>query len=179
MLVVAATTPELSFVSAADTLCCGVGPVEAALATARELERRRPATLLHVGIAGARSLPAGALVLGSRSLYCDLAAPGLALPLIGRVDPDPRLLAAARRALPSAHVTAIATSARIGGGAGHEVEAMEGFGVLRAAASAGVPALELRAVSNAFSDPRGAWRIDEALAALEAAVAILVGALDA
>ena len=179
MLIVAATASELAFVEDAETLCCGIGPVEAALATARELERRRPSALLHVGIAGARSLPVGALVLGSESLYCDLAAPGLTLTHIARVDPDPGLLALARRALPAAHVTAIATSARIGGGEAHEVEAMEGFGVLRAAASGGVPALELRAVSNAFSDPRPLWRIDEALEALAAAVSILIGAFDA
>ncbi len=179
VLVVAATVPELAFVEHADTLVCGIGPVEAALATARELERRRPAALLHVGIAGARSFPTGSLVLGSQSLYCDFAAPGLSLPQLVRVEPDPGLLARARRALPAARVTAIATSARLGGGSAHEVEAMEGFGVLRAAASAGVPALELRAVSNAFSDPRELWRVDEALAALAAAVSILIGAFDA
>ena len=47
---------------------------------------------------------------------------------------------------------------------------MEGFGVLRAAAAAGVPALELRAVSNAYGAPRADWRIDEAIAALAGAV---------
>ena len=47
------------------------------------------------------------------------------------------------------------------------VEAMEGFGVLRAAALAGVPALELRAVSNAVGEEdRARWDIAGALAAL-------------
>ena len=50
----------------------------------------------------------------------------------------------------------IGTSARVGGGAACEVEAMEGFAVLRAAALAGVPALELRAVSNAVAEPTAA-----------------------
>jgi nucleoside phosphorylase len=177
VLVVAATAPELATVEGAATLCCGIGPVEAALATARELERQRPSALLHVGIAGARSLPAGTLVLGSEAVYCDLA--GLAAAHVDRVEPDAGLLAAARRLLPGAHVTAIATSARIGGGERYEVEAMEGFGVLRAAASAGVPALELRAVSNAYAEPRPRWRIGEALEALAAAVALLLGELDA
>ena len=72
----------------------------------------------------------------------------------------------------------IATCGRVGGGAGYEVEAMEGFGVLRAAALAGVPAVELRAVSNAVGEPdRSAWRIDEALDALAAAVERLVAVL--
>lgn len=47
------------------------------------------------------------------------------------------------------------------------VEAMEGFGVAGAAAAHGVPALELRAVSNAVGPrDRAAWRIGEALGAL-------------
>ncbi|MGW1295267.1 futalosine hydrolase [Streptomyces sp. NPDC002533] len=46
-------------------------------------------------------------------------------------------------------------------------EAMEGFGVAEAAARAGVPALEVRAVSNAVGPrDRDAWRIGDALAAL-------------
>lgn len=53
-------------------------------------------------------------------------------------------------------------------------EGMEGFGVATAAAAFGVPALELRAVSNAVGPrDRSAWRIGEALAALEKASAIL------
>ena len=44
---------------------------------------------------------------------------------------------------------------------------MEGFAVLRACALAGVPAVELRAVSNAIDEPdRAKWRFDDALAAL-------------
>jgi nucleoside phosphorylase len=48
---------------------------------------------------------------------------------------------------------------------------MEGFGVLRAAALAGVPAVELRAVSNDPDEPdRARWRFDDAFAALADAV---------
>ena len=65
----------------------------------------------------------------------------------------------------------IATSASVGGGTSCDVEAMEGFGVLRAAELAGVPAVELRAVSNAVDEAdRGRWRFDEAFAALGEAV---------
>jgi nucleoside phosphorylase len=57
---------------------------------------------------------------------------------------------------------------------------MEGFGVLRAAALAGVPAVELRAVSNAVEEgDRARWRIDDALAALREATPRLLEALDA
>ncbi len=73
----------------------------------------------------------------------------------------------------------IATTGRVGGGTACEVEAMEGFGVLRAASLAGVPAVELRAVSNAVGErDRARWRIDDALAALAAAVPSLLDALE-
>ena len=101
-------------------------------------------------------------------MFCDLAQPFRLAPR--RVAADPALLAAARRAFPDAPVLPIGTSARVGGTAGVEVEAMEGFGVLRAAQLAGVPALEVRAVSNEIEEPdRGRWRFEDALAALAAA----------
>jgi futalosine hydrolase len=180
VLVVAATERELDFVGGAETLCTGIGPVEAALATAKRLAKNRPSAVVHIGIAGATLLEPPALVLGSESIYCDLIDPASVIPRVERVEPDAALLDAARRALPEAHVLPIATSARVGGGASCKVEAMEGFGVLRAAALAGVPAVELRAVSNAVDESdRARWRIDDALAALREAVPRLVEALDA
>jgi len=84
------------------------------------------------------------------------------------------------RALPDARVLPIGTSARVGGTSSCEVEAMEGFAVLRAARLAGVPAVEVRAVSNEIDEPdRARWRFDDALAALEAALPRLLSALDA
>ena len=161
-----------------ETFCCGIGPVEAALQTARALADRCPDALLHVGIAGARALEPPALVLGAEAVYCDVIDATSTLPRVERVEPDPELLAAARAALPEAHVLPIATCGRVGGGAACEVEAMEGFGVLRAAALAGVPAVELRAVSNAVGEPdRGKWRFDDAFAALADAVARVAAAL--
>ena len=79
MLVVAATDRELALVRDADTFCCGIGPVEAALQTARALASRRPGAVLHVGIAGARGLEPPALVLGSESVYCDVIDPASTL----------------------------------------------------------------------------------------------------
>ncbi|MGV2883169.1 futalosine hydrolase [Paenibacillus taichungensis] len=53
-------------------------------------------------------------------------------------------------------------------------EGMEGFGVATAAQQFGVPALELRAISNAVGPrDRDAWRIKDALDALQAASSIL------
>ncbi|MFL5943979.1 MAG: hypothetical protein ACJ74D_12305 [Gaiellaceae bacterium] len=175
ILVVAATQRELAGADGAATLACGIGPVEAAAATARALSADRPAALLHVGIAGARGLDAPTLVIGSESVYED-AADGPLVP--GRVLPDAALLARARRALPEARVLPIGTSARVGGTSGCSVEAMEGFAVLRAAELAAVPAVEVRVVSNDVDEPdRGKWRFDEALAALDGAVPRLLAEL--
>jgi murein DD-endopeptidase MepM/ murein hydrolase activator NlpD len=65
LLVVAATEPELRGAGGAETLVCGIGPVDAAAATARALAASRADALLHVGIAGCRrgcGLALGALV---------------------------------------------------------------------------------------------------------------------
>jgi len=164
-LLVAATVRELG---GRDGLACGIGPVEAAAATAAALAGRRPDAVVHVGLAGARSLEPPALVLGSEAVYEDIHA---AVPVVSQVEPDAALLARMREALPEAQVLRIGTSARVGAVYGCDVEAMEGFGVLRACALAGVPAVELRAVSNGIGQAdRTQWRVDEALAALADAV---------
>jgi len=174
ILVVAATDRELAAVDGAATLRCGIGPVEAALATSRALAEARPAAVVHIGIAGAATLAPPALVIGSEAVYCDIVDPASRLPRVERVAPSPELVAAARRALPGAALLPIGTCARVGGGAALDVEAMEGFAVLRAAELAGIPAVEVRAVSNAFADERDRWRIEEALAALAEATPRLV-----
>jgi nucleoside phosphorylase len=172
VLVVAATERELALVRGADTFACGIGPVEAALQTARVLAERRPDAVLHVGIAGARGIEPPALVLGSQSVYCDVVDPSSLLRRIERIEPDAAFLARVRAALPEAHVLPIATAGKVGAGTACDVEAMEGFGVLRACALAGVPAVELRAVSNAPDDAdRGTWSFEDAFAALGDAVA--------
>ncbi len=134
-----ATTPGSS---------CGVGPVEAAAATARALASTPPAAVVHVGIAGGRGITPGGLVIGSESVYSDIAAE---IPVVDRVEPDAELLARVRAGVPDALVLPIGTSAAVGGASAVgelRVEAMEGFGVLRACALAGVPAVEIRAISN-------------------------------
>ena len=171
MLIVAATARELALLGGHDTFCCGIGPVEAALQTARVLAERRPDAVVHVGIAGSRTLEAPALVLGSEAVYCDVIDPASTLPRVERVSPNAALLERARVALPEAHVLPIATCGKVGGGTGFDVEAMEGFGVLRACDLAGVPAIELRAISNSPDEgDRTRWRFDDAFAGLAAAL---------
>jgi predicted 5'-methylthioadenosine/S-adenosylhomocysteine nucleosidase len=165
VLVVAATERELAPVRGADTLVCGIGPVEAAVSVTRALARRRPDAVLHIGIAGARAIEPLSLVLGSEAIYCDLQA---RIPVVDRVAPDAALFERVHAALPDAHVLPIGTSARVGGATACDVEAMEGFAVLRACEEAGVAAVELRAISNRYEEDE--WRFEEAFALLGAAL---------
>jgi futalosine hydrolase len=176
VLVVAATEAELGSGSG---LVCGIGPVEAAAAVARALAVDPPEAVLHVGIAGGRSLAPGAVVLGAEARYCDL---GAGIPVVSAIEPDAGLLAALVAALPGALCLPIGTSAALGGAPRDvSIEAMEGFGVLRACALAGVPGVELRVVSNEIGeDDRSRWDLPGALAVLDAtrqrALAALGGA---
>lgn len=177
LLVVTATAFEAALVDGAPvrTVVCGIGPVEAALATARAIADDAPTAIVQLGIAGAQTLPNASIVLGSEAVYCDVIDPLARIPRIERVPSDAHLLAVARRALPDAHVLPIGTTGRVGGGVDCEVEAMEGFGVLRAAALAGIPALEVRAVSNPVAEAdRDRWRVNDALDALRVAVPSLL-----
>ena len=177
ILVVAATAGELA---GHDGLACGIGPVEAAAATARALAESPPHAVLHVGLAGGAGLAVGTLVVGIESIYADLAA---AIPVLSRVEPDPTLLAAVRRALPDALALPIETRAAVSESSntasqGARVEAMEGFGVLRACELAAVPAVEVRAISNELGEPdRSRWELERGLEALATALPLLLAAL--
>lgn len=189
VLVLAATDRELALPDPAQhdvhwqALCCGVGPVDAAAHAAQAIATLRPAAVLHVGIAGARrarALPAASLVIGTASHYCDLAVPARFAPSV--LYPDAALLGALQQALPHAAALPIGTSARVGGTSACDVdaavEAMEGFGVLRAAQLAGIPAIEVRAISNEIEETdRSRWHFDAAFAAITQVTPQLVRAV--
>jgi futalosine hydrolase len=163
VLLVAATDIELCN---HEGLICGVGPVEAAGATARELALRPPEAVVNLGVAGGRGITPGGLVIGSASVYVDISAQ---IPVVDRVEPDSALLERLRIAVPEALVLPIGTSGAVGGVASGDlrVEAMEGFGVLRACEQAGIPAIEIRAISNDLGESdRARWRIGRALESL-------------
>lgn len=196
-LLVAATEPELCGHAG---LVCGVGPVEAAAVAARALALEPPAAVLHVGVAGGVGLEPGTLVVGSESSYVDLAA---AIPVVARIAPDRALFESVLAAAGGAVSAPIFTSATVGAtrvpgtegarhrvaaagegqvpgtaGAWHRVEAMEGFGVLRACQLAGVPAVEVRVISNELGEEdRSRWEIPRALEALAGALPRLLAAL--
>ncbi|MDX5576469.1 futalosine hydrolase [Streptomyces griseus] len=189
---VAVPGAELHRCGAFDVLAGGAGPAAAAAATAFALAAGASAPVpyglvVSAGIGGAFTplTPLGSLVVASDIVAADLGAdtPDGFLPVTAlgfgrdRFAPPPALVrdaaaAAGAAAGPVLTVSTVTGTAERAAGllAAHPgalAEAMEGFGVAEAAARAGVPVLELRAVSNAVGPrDRDAWRIGDALAAL-------------
>ncbi|MCE7079079.1 futalosine hydrolase [Streptomyces sp. ST2-7A] len=182
---------------AVEAVVAGVGPAAAAAATADALARARAEgrpfdLVLCAGIAGGLTgrAPLGSVVVASRILAADLGAEtpdGFADVTelgFGTVAHDPPArLAAEVAGAAGALLAPVLTVSTVTGtveraaelAARHPTagaEAMEGFGVAEAAVRAGVPVLEVRAVSNPVGPrDRAAWRIPEALRALADACA--------
>ncbi|MEV8328005.1 futalosine hydrolase [Kitasatospora sp. NPDC056731] len=182
-----------------DVLAGGVGPAAAAAAASAALGAQpasggRYGLVVSAGIAGgfAPHAPVGTTVLADAIVTADLGAEtpeGFAdVTELGfgtvRHTPPPAAVALAARALGAATGPVLTVSTVTGSAEraaalaarhpGALAEAMEGFGVAEAAARYGVPVLELRTVSNPVGPrDRAAWRIGEALAALERAFAAL------
>ncbi|WP_189057358.1 futalosine hydrolase [Deinococcus daejeonensis] len=183
----------------------GVGPVAAALATQRALAQAPARLVISAGIGGAypgSGLHPGDLAVSSVMVQADLGAwdgpTFLPLTELGlSVLPDGphgavfpawaearevagRAQAALGPALTLSSVTGSAAQAQAleARHPGALCEGMEGAGVAQAALLAGVPALEVRGISNPVGPrDRSAWRLPEALAAtrrgVEAALAVL------
>jgi futalosine hydrolase len=175
VLLVAATELELCDHPGLE---CGIGPVEAAAATASRLAAEKPAAVLHIGVAGGRRLIPGSIVLGTAAVYCDLVA---GIPVVDRVEADRTLLSALQAEFPDAVSLPIATSAAVSSGeAAHEfrVEGVEGFGVLRACELAGVPAVEVRAITNDIGEgDRARWMMLRGLEVLKVELPRMIAAL--
>lgn len=169
----------------------GVGTARAAASTATAIARADEPfrAVLSVGIAGGFAPAAHPVdvVIGQASIAADLGAETpdgfLDLGQLGfgssTVDSDVDLVARLRAALPAAVVGDVLTVSTVTGSAERAAvlrgrhpaavaEAMEGFGVATAAAQAGLPFAEVRTISNAVGPrDRAAWRIADALAALQ------------
>lgn len=205
VLIVVATAGEAARLAdlPARVVVSGVGPVAAALATARALSREPFDLAVSAGIGGAypgSGLRPGDLALSSVIVQADLGAQDgehfLDLPALGlSVLPDTphagmfpawegapalaeRVGAACGPTLTLNTVTgtvegALALVRRFPGAL---TEGMEGAGVAHAALLSGLPALEIRGVSNPVGPrDRAAWRIPEALAATRRGVEGLLG----
>ena len=162
--------PEFARSEGVALLATGIGPAEAAAATARELALRRYDAVVNAGIAGVfRGCGAvgDAYVIGEdtfadfgREDHSPLHLPADAM-LVRSVAAAPALLACAH-ALPNRIVagltatritTANATALRLRHAYHADVETMESFAVLRAAELAGIPAIGVRGISNFVGDP--------------------------
>jgi futalosine hydrolase len=196
ILVICALLPELRYHAARDGVelfACGVGPVEAAAETARKLAWGGYQAVVNAGIGGAfrgRARIGDALAIAEETL-AELGLEGggpLTLPggatLVDKTLADRALLERAHGSLlpvgaglTVAQVTTTdATARRLSDRYAPDVESMEGFSVLRAAALAGVAALEIRGISNYVGDRSAAeWNFE---AGARAAAAGLDAVLD-
>jgi futalosine hydrolase len=181
--------------SRVEILVTGIGPVEATAATSRALATSSPSIVINAGIGGGfrgRAAVGDAFAIETEhfaELGLEDGSPLPPLPgsvrLVQRIDSDAALVdlcsGIGARIGSAITVSTITTSeARADSLAERfeaEIEAMEGFAVLRSAAVAGIPALELRGVSNLVG-PReqGAWDFD---AGARAVTALLDRFLDA
>ncbi len=156
-----------------EVIAVGVGPVEAAIGTARALAARPYQLAINAGIGGAfagRATVGEAVCIHSEQ-YVELGREdrgALSLPGGVRLEAcaasDPGLLAQAPlgprngwapsgSGVTSATITTTAErAATLAAQFAPTVESMEGFAVLRAAAAAGIAAIELRGISNIVGD---------------------------
>jgi futalosine hydrolase len=194
-LVVCAVEAERAVVldagAKADVVVAGVGPAAAAAATSRALSARTYDLVLCAGIGGGfGALRAGEVAVAAAIVFADLGAetadgfvPVSDLGLgAERYDVEPKL-AVELADRTGGHLGTVLTVATTTGtsGTAHALarrfpdavaEGMEGAGVAAAALLHGVPAAEVRAISNAVGPrDRAAWQIPRALEALGRAVA--------
>lgn len=182
-----------------DVLVAGVGPVAAAVNTAKVLAAAEYGLVVSAGIGGGfpGRAEVGSLVVANEIVAADLGVETpegfCSLDELGfgstRVQVDANLvnritgaLLAAKLPVNTGPVLTVSTvtgtaasaaklAARVPGAA---AEAMEGYGVALAAFDRGLPVLEIRAISNMVGPrDRDAWRIKEALDVLEAASSVL------
>lgn len=166
ILLTCAVAEELSFFRSHDgieLLVTGVGPVEASCAIAGALALRKYRLVINAGLAGsfdARIVIGQGVVVGEDTMELGLEdGTGLTLPrnqaMVDRSQSDPNLVAQLHakgfkvvRGLTVSRVTSSEpTASRLAGG-GAQIESMEGFAALRAAERTGVPAIEVRGISN-------------------------------
>lgn len=178
-----------------DVLAIGVGPVEAACAVAEALGRRTYRLVINAGLGGAID---GAAEIGDGVAVTDeIVELGLedgrpiALPdghrVVDKAYSDRELVGALLkrgyrgvRGVTVSRVTSTEETASRLAHLGAQVEAMEGFAVLRASERARVPAIELRGISNRVgSRERSGWSFDAGARGLASVLGALFEILDA
>jgi futalosine hydrolase len=178
-----------------ELLATGVGPVEAACSVTHALAQGRYRLLVNAGLAGAIG---GAAEIGDGVAVCDDALElgledgrPIVLPdgqrVVDKAHSDLHLVAAlvqrgyrALHGITVARVTSTEESAERLAQLGADVESMEGFAVLRAAQRAGIPAIELRGISNRVgSRERSGWSFEAGALGLQSVLGALFELIDA
>ncbi|MDQ6823408.1 MAG: futalosine hydrolase [Candidatus Eremiobacteraeota bacterium] len=166
-----------------EMLVTGVGPIEAAAGVSRALALSSYELVINAGIAGAfpQCAPVGEGVVVSEE-FCEICletGQSIVLPdggrVVDRASSDLKLVDGlvelgfrSVRGLTVSQVTATDATARRLAEHGVGIESMEGFAVLRAAEIAGVPAIEVRGISNVVGDrDRSQWNFDHGVRGLE------------
>lgn len=185
ILLVCAVAKELEWLgprAGVEVLTAGVGPVDAASRVSRALAQRRYDVVVNAGIAGAFRGVAqvgDGVVVGEELMDLNLeTGERIALPdgglVADRVPADAQLVEAVTalgfhqvRGITAGQVTASDATAERLRKRGAEIETMEGFAILRAAQLAGVPALEVRGISNIVGDrAKSEWDFDAGITGL-------------
>lgn len=172
IVIIGATAAELAPFSDLTTLESGMGATNTAIATLRAIKKFSPRVIIQVGICGAieKSLYLCEPVLIESDFQGDLGAwrgekfeffanEPIYCPLASDFD---------FRKVRGVSVNAACTPSAYRGDA--QVESMEGAAFFAAANSLKVDFLQLRTVSNFVGQPRGQWKINEAIEALRPAL---------
>jgi futalosine hydrolase len=187
ILLCSAVEAELAFWTPRDgveRLVTGVGPVEAASAVSEALARRTYRLVVSAGLAGAFDGAArigDGVVVSDETLELRLeSGEAFSLPrgerTVETAASDAELVArlkregfSALRGITVARVTSTdRTAQRLASAYGAQVESMEGFAALRAADRAGVPAVEVRGISNRCGDREASgWDFAAGIAGLQ------------
>lgn len=186
-----------------DVIVAGVGPVAAAVNTVKALASSEYSLVISAGIGGGfpGKVEVGSLVVANKIVAADLGAETpegfCSLDKLGYGSTSIRVVAglvdrvsdgllAAKLPVKTGPVLTLSTVTGTAETAAEVLtrvpeavaEAMEGYGVAKAAQSCGIPAMEIRAISNMVGPrDRSAWQIKEALEVLEEASSVLVEVL--
>ncbi len=163
----------------------GIGPAAAAAATATALALGPYDAVLCAGIAGGFGVPVGEVVVADAIVAADIGVEDG-----GWQSLAPPLVSGGARLLPGAVCGPVLTVSTITSTdtraqqlrsrfPGAVAEAMEGYGIAWAAAGFGIPAYELRGISNAVGRrDRAAWDVPAALRALTAVMPTVIDRLE-
>jgi uncharacterized membrane protein YbaN (DUF454 family) len=169
VVVLVPTAQEAEYLE--DATICGVGMAAVSAAVVRIAKRRRrPRMVILAGIAGAcpeSGLQVGDCVVVSSETVGDLPAAYRQTYLCEWAEQVTVLQRVAG-----------STVSRVGAGEG-AVENMEGAAFFAACEAAGLPFLEVRAVSNLTTDRREQWRTDAAAKALAAGLQMVTDEIEA